>query len=214
MKRIKISIRYKLYRYFSELITYGQTLERKKLFEASACIDSSVKLLLDAKLENLSGNPKLISIGANSVLRGKLLVFAHGGAITIGQDCYLGEDSRIWSAESIKIGSRVFISHNVNIHDNNAHSINPKLRYQHFLEIMSTGHPRENNVDIVSQPIVIEDDVWIGFNSIVLKGVRIGKGAIIGAGSVVTKDVPEFSIVVGNPAKVVKSIEEFRSRTL
>lgn len=57
---------------------------------------------------------------------------------------------------------------------------------------------------IKSKPVVIEDDVWVGFNAIILGGVKIGKGAVIGAGSVVTKDVPPYSIVAGNPAKVIK----------
>jgi acetyltransferase-like isoleucine patch superfamily enzyme len=209
LNQIKRAIGYRLYRFCSNLITYGQSIERDRLFKNNACIDISVKLLLNAEVENLAGNPELISVDANSVLRGQLLIFPHGGKISIGQDCYLGDGSRIWSGESVEIGSRVFISHNVNIHDNNAHSIDPQLRYKHFLEIMSTGHPRENTVGIVSQPIIIEDDVWIGFNSIILKGVKIGRGAIVAAGSVVTKDVPEFSIVAGNPAKVVKNIEKF-----
>jgi acetyltransferase-like isoleucine patch superfamily enzyme len=151
-------------------------------------------------------DPQRISIDANSVLRGQLLVYPHGGKISIGKDGYLGEGSRIWSAESIDIGDRVLISHNVNIHDNNAHSLDPQIRSKHFLEIITTGHPRENTMDIISQAITIADDVWIGFNATILKGVKIGKGAIIAAGSVVTKDVPEFSIVAGNPAKIIKSI--------
>uniref|UniRef100_UPI00313FFBA6 DapH/DapD/GlmU-related protein n=1 Tax=uncultured Nitrospira sp. TaxID=157176 RepID=UPI00313FFBA6 len=53
--------------------------------------------------------------------------------------------------------------------------------------------------------IVIEDDVWIGANAIILKGVRIGKGTIVGAGAVVTKEVPPYSVVVGNPARVVRT---------
>jgi acetyltransferase-like isoleucine patch superfamily enzyme len=209
-KRIKRAIAYRLYSFFSALIAYGQSIERDRLFKNNACIDTSVQLLSNATVNNLAGNPKLISIDANSVLRGELIIFPHGGKISIGKDCYLGEGSKIWSTESIEIGNRVFISHNVNIHDNNAHSIDPQLRHKHFLEIMTTGHPRENNVDIISQPITIADDVWIGFNSIILKGVNIGRGAIVAAGSVITKDIPEFSIVAGNPAKVVKNIENFR----
>lgn len=56
----------------------------------------------------------------------------------------------------------------------------------------------------IKLPIIIEDDVWIGANATILKGIKIGKGAVIGAGSVVTKDVPEYAIAVGNPARVVK----------
>ena len=51
---------------------------------------------------------------------------------------------------------------------------------------------------------VIEDDVWIGSNSVILSGVKIGRGAVIGAGSIVTKNVPKYAIVAGNPAKVIK----------
>jgi len=54
----------------------------------------------------------------------------------------------------------------------------------------------------------IKDKAWIGFNSIILKGVTIGEGSIVGAGSVVTKDIPDWSIVGGNPAKVIREISE------
>ncbi len=208
MKVIKKAIKDKLSKYLLRLITYGQSLERDQSFATNAHVDNLVRIMPDAEIENLSGDPRLISIGSGSVLRGQLLVFAHGGKVSIGENCYLGEGSKVWSAELITIGDRVFISHNVNIHDTNSHSTNPKLRCQHFAEILSTGHPRKNDVDIISQPVLIEDDVWIGFNSIILKGVKIGKGAIVAAGSVVTKDIPRFSIVAGNPAKIIKKIEE------
>ena len=209
LNQIKRAIGYRLYRLCSDLIAYGRSIERDKFFGLSACIDSSVNLLPGSKVENLAGDPQLISVGAGSVLSGRLLIFPHDGKISIGRDCYLGENSRIWSAASIEIGDRVLISHNVNIHDTNAHSIDPQIRYRHFVETMTTGFPRENTVDIVSSPIVIGDDVWIGFNSIILKGVKIGRGVIVAAGSVVTKDIPEFSIVAGNPAKIVKDISKF-----
>ena len=61
---------------------------------------------------------------------------------------------------------------------------------------------------IVGGNIIFENNVWIGFNSIVLKGVAIGEGAIVGAGSIVTKDVEPHTIVAGNPAKFIKRIEE------
>ena len=62
--------------------------------------------------------------------------------------------------------------------------------------------------DVIRKPIVIKDKAWIGFNSIILKGVTIGEGAIVGAGSVVTKDVPPYTIVAGNPARIVREIPE------
>ena len=68
---------------------------------------------------------------------------------------------------------------------------------------MEIGKPMKEQHHI-NKPILIGDDVWISANATILKGVNIGNGAVVGAGSVVTKDIPEFAIVVGNPAKVVK----------
>lgn len=68
--------------------------------------------------------------------------------------------------------------------------------------------PMKNQESTIKRPIVIEDDVWIGANSVILDGVKICKGSIVGAGSVVTKDVNPYSIVGGNPAVVIKSRKE------
>ena len=65
----------------------------------------------------------------------------------------------------------------------------------------------DNRSATYGRPIVIEDKVWIGINSTILPGVTIGYGAIVGAGSVVTKDVPAMTIVAGNPARIIKAIE-------
>ena len=97
-----------------------------------------------------------------------------------------------------------FYLHNVNIFDNLTHPINSKERHEQFKAIITSGHPKKINLS--ESPIVISDDVWIGCLSIVLPGITIGEGAIIGAGSVVTKDVPSWTIVAGNPAKVIREI--------
>lgn len=143
-----------------------------------------------------------IVIGANSRVLGMLETLGHGGQIDIGSDCFIGENTRIWSASSIKIGDRVLISHDVNIHDNNSHSVSATSRARHFEQIFSSGHPKVL-LDVPASPIIIQNDAWIGFGATVLKGVTIGEGAIVGAGSMVTKDVAPFTIVVGNPARVV-----------
>lgn len=72
--------------------------------------------------------------------------------------------------------------------------------------MLKKGHPYEN-VNVKSEQIQIKDHAWISFNAIILKGVTIGKGAIVAAGAVVTKDVPDFTVVAGNPAKIVKYLE-------
>lgn len=207
LNNIKQKIRYKLYQHIASMISYGQQVDKYNNFCKNATIHPSAKIDSRAGVGNFSGKPELIQIGENSVIRGELIVFADAGKIEIGKDCYFGEGARLWSADSIKIGDRVFISHNVNIHDTDSHSIDPNIRYEHFVDIMTTEKTKKNNFDVKAKSIVIENDVWIGFNSTILKGVKIGKGAIIGTGSLVTKDVPEFVIMAGNPARVIKKID-------
>jgi acetyltransferase-like isoleucine patch superfamily enzyme len=93
---------------------------------------------------------------------------------------------------NINIGNNVLIGSGTIITDSDAHPIHPEMR--------------QIPGEVKRKPIVIEDDVFIGARSIILKGVKIGKGSVIGAGSVVSKDVPPMTIMAGNPAKVVKEI--------
>jgi maltose O-acetyltransferase len=146
----------------------------------------------EAAIENYARTADRIVIGAHSYIRGRLLTYAHGGRITIGEWCYVGSRSEIWSMDSITIGNRVLIAHDVNIHDGTAHSLDPQERHAHFRHILEKGHPRtaEQLPGVRSAPIVIEDDAWISFGMTVLKGVRIGAGSVIAAGSIVTEDVP------------------------
>ncbi|MEE4213008.1 MAG: DapH/DapD/GlmU-related protein [Parvularcula sp.] len=101
----------------------------------------------------------------------------------------------------------MLISHNVNIHDTNGHPLDPDARHLQYQSIATVGHPSEIET-ILANPIAIEDKVWIGFGATILKGVTIGEGAIVAAGAVVTKDVPPYSIVAGNPARVVRNLAE------
>ena len=143
-----------------------------------------------------------IIVGSNSRVLAMLETVGHGGRIEIGSNCFLGENTRIWSASSVKIGDRVLISHNVNVHDSNSHSSSAASRARHFEQIFTTGHPKLLT-DVPTAPIVIENDAWIGFGASILKGVTIGEGASVGAYSMVTKDVAPYTIVVGNPAHVI-----------
>ena len=176
---------------------------RQECLKKDGCaVQEDVHLYSSCRIVNLQTRRGAIQIGGHSHIRGELLVFAHGGDLRIGESCYIGEHSRIWSANSVGIGDRVFISHGVNIHDNNSHSVSAALRFRHFQQIVSTGHPSTFE-DVASAPIVIEDDVWIGFNSTILKGITIGQGAIVGAASLVANDVPAYTIVAGSPARVI-----------
>jgi len=138
---------------------------------------------------------------------GEFLIISPSGSIQFGDWCYFGPNSKIWSMESVRIGNRVTISHGVHIFDNNSHSISAEQRHLRFQELMKYGRHLEPE-PVKSKPIIIEDDVWIGFNAAVMKGVRIGRGAIVAACAVVTHDVAPFTIVAGNPAKPVGIAEQ------
>jgi acetyltransferase-like isoleucine patch superfamily enzyme len=172
----------------------------------TASVDPSVRFMPTAVVENMRNDPALVKVGRSTVIRGQLTTFAHGGQIQIGEYCYVGEGTRIWSAASIVIGNRVLISHGVNIHDTDSHPFDTEARHQHYKRIIEQGHPTLNEFGIISTPVIIEDDVWICFGSSILKGVTVGKGSIVAACAVVTRDVVSGVIVAGNPARIVRKL--------
>jgi acetyltransferase-like isoleucine patch superfamily enzyme len=157
-----------------------------------------------AKIRNNRGSSNKIVIGRHTHVAGELFLFAHGGEITIGEWCFVGEGTRIWSSASVKIGNRVNISHSVNIFDSRTHPIRAAERYKQVRMILEHGHPRQISLD--ERPVTICDDAWVGAGAMVLRGVTVGEGAIVGAGSVVTKNVQPYSIVAGNPAVLVREL--------
>jgi acetyltransferase-like isoleucine patch superfamily enzyme len=170
-------------------------------------VGAATRMLPSSRIENPRRQRSLIRIGAGCHVYGRLLIFASGGEITIGDHCFVGEDAQIWSAAKIEIGSRVFIAHGVNIHDTNSHPLSARLRHVQFAR--PDDPERTVALEAVrSAPVFIQDDVWIGFNAVILRGITIGKGAVVAAASVVTTDVAPFTIVAGHPARVVGQAEE------
>ena len=112
--------------------------------------------------------------------------------LTIGKNVGMSS-TRMWIHDSVTIGDNVKIGACVLITDTDAHPMDYKVR-------------RTTNEGTKSAPIVIEDDVWVGAHSIILKGVTIGARSIIGAGSVVTRSIPADCVAAGNPCKVIKTI--------
>lgn len=181
-----------------------ELLIRQRILNNSCVLKNGADITKDALIQNFQNDKSKISIGEKSIISGHLMLFKSGGEISIGDYCYVGVDSKIWSSALISIGNRVLIAHNVNIHDNISHPLNADERHKDFLHIIEHGFQEE--VNLHEKNIIIEDDVWIGFNCIILKGVRIGRGAVIGAGTLITKDVPSNAVVVGNPAKIIKYV--------
>lgn len=145
-----------------------------------------------------------LTIGEGSIIEAKLIFERKNSVISIGDNTFLGSSS-IMCAESITIGSGVLMAWGCTVIDHNSHSIYWEER-QNDVRNWMTKNPDWTPVKI--KPVVIGDKAWIGFNSIILKGVTIGEGAVVAAGSVVTKDVAPYTIVGGNPAKMIKAIDK------
>lgn len=157
------------------------------------------------------------SVGKGLRCDGDMPLIVGGGTITLGNNVFIGNQGAwfvspnlhpnptldignnttlnyrtvISVEEKVHIGNHCLIAEGVKIFDNNSHGLDFRNR---------TMMPED------AKPIYIEDNVWIGMDSIILKGVTIGKGAVVAAGSIVTKDVPAMTLAAGNPARVVKKI--------
>lgn len=197
LKQLAKHILWKTYKLPSDTAQMiAEVVKRRKCITAPG-----VRLYSSCEINNR--RPKdSIRIGKGSKIMCKMETYKYGGCIKIGDHCFIGDGSRIWSSASVTIGNRVLISHNVNIHDTNSHSMSAKSRHEHFNDIFY-NQPCETLDEIPAKPIVIEDDAWIGFGSAIFKGVTIGQGAVVAAMSVVTKDVPAYTVVGGNPAHAI-----------
>jgi acetyltransferase-like isoleucine patch superfamily enzyme len=150
------------------------------------------------------GKQENIVIGNHVTLAGTLECYS-GGKLTIGDFTYIGR-SRIFARNSMTIGKGVLISDNVVILDSDLHPISASRRFDDLVRWNTNGVFFDVYTGIPGGRVAIGDYAWIGANTTILKGVDIGEGAIVGAGSVVTKDVPAWTIVAGNPAHVIREI--------
>lgn len=141
------------------------------------------------RLKEFFGKRIFKSCGTN-VNIGKGARFGNGRNIEIGDNSGIGMYAKV--PNNIKIGKDVMMGVNVTIFSTN-----------HGFE--RTDIPMRKQGMKETKPVEIEDDVWIGSNAIIMAGRRIAKGTIVAAGSVVTKDFPEYSIIGGNPARLIKS---------
>jgi galactoside O-acetyltransferase len=151
------------------------------------------------RIRNVSGNR--LSIGEDSIIHANISFENRGGEMRIGSRTFVGRSNLI-CYRSLTIGDDVLMSWGITLVDHDSHSINWTERKNDVLE---WGKGRKNWEYVAHAPVSVGDRAWIGFNVSILKGVTIGEGAVIGACSVVTRDVPAYSMALGNPAKVVRS---------
>ena len=136
----------------------------------------------------LSKNSKFSVNGNFSIYQGACIHVAEGAEMNIGSHSFINTNSVINCFERIDIGSNVAISDNVSITDSDNHSL------------IVDGKVSNN-----TNPVIIEDHVWIGKSAVILKGVTIGRDSVVAAGAVVTKSVPQGCLVGGVPAKIIKT---------
>ncbi len=173
---------------------------RHRLIHGKSC-----KFGPNYKIYNHSANPGSIQIGDGVILDTFLDVYKQG-KLFIDDYTFVG-NSRIFCANNVFIGKGCWIADSVFIMDSDLHPLSSKRRFEDAIKF-SKGIFPDVYMGIPNAPVIIQNSVWIGVNSVILKGVTIGEGAIIGAGSVVTKDVPAWTIVAGNPVKVIREIPE------
>lgn len=153
-----------------------------------------------------SGNTKDIFIGSNVCISGGAWIDCfreHAGKkwnprLEIGDGTYIGNRSHIMVVGNMKIGRNVLVADKVYISDN--------LHGFEDINMPISAQPLKH------APVVIDDEVWLGENVCVLPGVTIGKHSVIGSNSVVTKDIPPYSVAVGSPAKIIRQYDEKTGR--
>jgi acetyltransferase-like isoleucine patch superfamily enzyme len=172
---------------------------------ANVCVGTNTLLNGDYAFKRFRSrcNPAL-RIGAHCTMDGVHFALGEEGRVEIGDYCYFTNAVLLCELE-LRIGSYVVIGWNAVVADTDFHPLAPAERIADAVACspLGNGRPRPK---IVRRPVIIEDDVWIGPNATILKGVRIGAGAFIEAGALLTRDVPPRSRVLGNPAQIVGEV--------
>jgi len=184
-------------------------------YEAYAVIHPTTVLLdgLKMRFDTFKESRKYVHIGEYGLIRANFIFESISGIVKIGNNVHIG-GAQFISKTSITVEDDVTMAWGIMIYDHNSHSIEWENRkndnrqcYQDYMDHNGNNIANKDWSKVETKPILIKSKVWIGFNVIILKGVTIGEGAVIGAGSVVTKDVPPWTVAAGNPAKVVKYLQ-------
>lgn len=129
----------------------------------------------------------------------------------IGEGSMVSSPINSWACpENVTIGKNVFINGNVLFMARGGITIEDDVQIAANAQIISNNHDPYERMVLTCKPVLIRKGAWIGAGATILPGVCVGKYAIVGAGSVVTKDVPDYAVVIGNPAMVIRTLDEDR----
>lgn len=187
--------------------------QKQALKEKRIVVEENVIIRKSTKF-TINGLNSSIKLHKGSIVSCNLIIEKDCASISIGENTFINDSTSLIASNRIDIGNNVTIAWGCLIYDHNSHSTNILDRMEDIQlqrEALQKGLPLTFNkkwASVKSSPIVIENDVWIGYGCTILQGVRIGAGAIIGAGSVVRQNVPPMSVVIGNPAQIVKTLKQ------
>lgn len=151
------------------------------------------------------GTGSRIEIGRGCLISGQLVTETPGSIVRLGDNVLVGSDSLVAAAASIVVEDDVLISYRCIITDSDNHSLRYSVRRN---DLQAWIHGRHDWSNVAMAPVRICRGAWIGAAVIITKGVTIGEGAVCGMGSVVTRDVAPYTIVAGNPARVIRELPE------
>lgn len=192
---------------------------------ANATVGKNFEIRRTVVIDNESGDRSRIKIGDNVRFTEARLFCKENANIEVGSYSVLQTNATLNAANSIRLGSFVGVALETVIYDNNTHALGIENWIKHRITVApgGPGYPGLGNGWELAEsaPVVIHDGAWIGSRCTIMKGVTIGEGAIVATGSVVTKDVPAYSVAAGNPAKIIRqmdrpneSFEEISSRII
>ena len=190
-----------------KLVAFVRSIDRRRSLERLGQLNlpTNSSVLANIAFGHLvDSTTNTLRVGERSLVRGVVTFARNGSSLIVGNNTAINGATSFSIASSVEIGSNVLISYECMIMDHDGHSPNPEIRKNDLPDLLE-GHPKAwESVKIL--PVRIEDSAWIGARSIILKGVTVGQGAIVAAGSVVSKSVPPFVIVAGNPAREVGKV--------
>jgi len=204
------------------LIEYYRKRNQQRLSPTSAILKSNSLIGNSILMKNFSiwimnpdGHKKYLKVGNDCMLDCNILLESGQGEVIIGDRVYIG-NSTIICRTKVEFEADIFVAWGAYFYDHDSHSTDYTLRQKDLVQQIEDYRKGINFISnkdwscVNTKPIKVCKNAWIGMNAIILKGVTIGEGAIIAAGSVVTKDVPAWTMVAGNPAMHIKQIASTR----
>ena len=177
---------------------YDYLIKQGNLIVGEHC-DLSRLIIVHNKLITGKSN---ITIGDYCQIWGILVLHDENSIIKIGTRVFIGDQTTLNVKNEIEIGNDVLISWDCTLIDSNSHPLEFEHRKNDVVD-WQKGPTNKDWSHVISKKIKISDKSWIGLKSIILKGVELGEGSIVGAGSVVTKNTEPYAMVAGNPAKKI-----------